>query len=112
MEIEIKNREDLINLLTWSLEDAPVLNEDLLRKATDFVSEIQSSFTITSEGKLSNNVEDLKQAINYKIADYIFNEFDKIIVTEDEKLIGIKGNRRFELYDGDDRKLYLDASML
>ncbi|MDD3739105.1 MAG: hypothetical protein PHP31_07405 [Lentimicrobiaceae bacterium] len=112
MEILIKNTEDLVSLLTWALDDATILSKDLLDKTREFVDEIESNLIVTSEGKLSDKVEDLDKYINKKIANYLFTEYDSIFVSEDEKLIGIKNNIRVELYDGKDGKLRLDASML
>ncbi len=112
MNIEIKTPEKLIELLNWSLEDAPILNKDLSSKLEEFHSSIESNLTVTSAGELSDNAEDLKDVITMKIANYIFDKYDAVFVTPNERLIGVLGENSFELYDGTGKKLYLDGRML
>ena len=112
MCIKIKNRAELIMIIDWSLTDVPILNDELLKMTKEYSDKIERKYSITNKEMLSDDKVDLKELINTKIANYLFKKYKLIIVTEEEKLIGVNGEIEEELYDGQNFNLYVQAKVL
>ena|SRR6185312_740275 len=83
-------------MLRWSLESAPITNEDLSNKVDQFHKELSNDKSLTEEKYLG--------ALDKKMADYLFSTYQSLVLTRDEKIVGIKDNERTELFDATDTK--------
>ncbi len=103
MEIEVK-KENFGHLLRWSLNSVGIADELLDKKIDEFHEELRG-LKISDEGEYENS-------LNKKMTDYIFNNYDKVVVSADEKVYGIKEDRKVLLFDGQDSKVYSEAARL
>lgn len=93
------NKEQLLNMLRWSLESAPILDDDLAKAIETFHSELNNE-------SVTNEKEYMKK-LDKKIVDYTFKTYDTLIL-ENETVFGLKGNNKIELYDATDCKAHFD----
>lgn len=82
------------------LEMAPVIDEELLMKIDQFHAEI-------SQGEKLNS-SSYTILLDNKIAEYLFLTYRSIEVTDDDKIVGSKGDEYVELFDARDTKIHLE----
>lgn len=90
-------------LLKWNLASALITDEQFSNKIDEFHKELKK-LNLTDFNKYSD-------ALDKKILDYIYDTYEKVIVTPDEKVFGIINNTKIMLYDARDTKVYLDSTM-
>jgi hypothetical protein len=97
------DKEELVDfLLGGSVEYAYRVNEELVKK--------------NEEQRLRLDSEDLSDFEEYQLrfaeieAEYLLTEYDKIAVSPDEKVYGIKGGNNILLMDGNgETKMHIDS---
>lgn len=99
MEIII-DKELFLIMKKWSLEDAPISNEALLFQVNKLMKAISEDSFLDEEN--------YQKELNKRIADYLYSNYSSLILTEDEKIIGISKDTRTELFDATDRKPHSD----
>ncbi|SJZ32913.1 hypothetical protein [Sediminibacterium ginsengisoli] len=52
--------------------------------------------------------EDYQSKLGFKIAGFLISSYDKVILTDDEKIIGIRDGATTELFDATDTKIHFD----
>lgn len=94
------SKKNFLEMLNWSLESAPILDSSLSEEINRIHNELSEKTTLTEE---TYDIE-----LNKKITNYIFENYSKVVLTEDEKIVGINEMKRTELFDAEDTKAHLD----
>jgi hypothetical protein len=100
MDKEI-NKECLQRMLISSLESAGVLDEKLEGKVKEFHEQLGNDESIS-------DLEEYNEAFNELMTDYLFLSYRILVLTDDEQVVGIKGDSRIILFDATDMKPHLD----
>lgn len=100
MDILIQQKQ-LEELLGSSLASAQV-TDNVLSEQIDFInSDLEQSGIVP---------RDYESKLNYRIACFLISSYDKIILTDDEKIVGFRGDNATELFDATDTKIHFDLS--
>jgi predicted HAD superfamily Cof-like phosphohydrolase len=94
------DKKKFMYMQRWSLENAPITNDDLSDKVDQFHKELSNDKSLTKEKYLA--------ALDKKMADYLFSTYQSLVLTQDEKVVGINDNERIELFDATDTKAHYD----
>ena len=82
------------------LEMAHVTDNELLMKIDQFHAKISQGEELNSSSYTT--------LLDNKITDYLFSTYRSIEVTDDEKIVGSKGDEYVELFDARDTKIHLE----
>lgn len=104
-EVDIYNPELFLSLLEESLLSAPIVSTTLSAKYDEVNNEVRS--------KKFSSLKEADSFQNLRIAEFIYQTYDKVIVTSDDMVYGEPSSGERELlFNGTDCKVWMDAIAL
>ncbi|MBL4577595.1 MAG: hypothetical protein JKY18_04145 [Flavobacteriales bacterium] len=99
MNIQIENRDDFKDLLDTNLSTTGTDSKNL-RLIIDMLHKELSSYAIDDQ-------EEYTDVLHRKITQHIFSKYDSVIVTTDDHVYGLKGDKNDLLYKAPGTDIYV-----